>query len=179
MADAAARASLGVSVEQRSAADPGMWRVRAVLVWKILEYVGLGIFVVAAPRLMGPEGFGRFAVLLSLVNLMMMGSALGAQATFARFVPQFVALEQGNRTRALFTQLFLLRGLAALIMGSAFLAFFPRMLDGTSMLTAAFGAAALLVGALGTTAYQLCYGLNELGRWLTRDAFSSSQCWWR
>jgi len=172
MADAAPRAPLGVAVEQQPAARPGMWRVRAVLAWKILEYAGLAIFVVVVPRLMGPDGFGRFAVLLSLVSLMMMGSELGTQATFARFVPEFVAGEQGSRTRALFTQLFLLRGLAAVILGSAFLAVFPRVLDSTSMRTAAFGAAALFVGALGTTAYQLCYGLNQLGRWLTRDALN-------
>lgn len=147
-------------------------QTRAVFGWKIVEYTGQVLFVFATPRLMGPDHFGRFAALLSLTSLMIMASALGAQATFARFIPEYQAAGRATRIRALFTQLFLLRGAAALIFGVAFLAFFPKVLEGTSRLTTALGAATLLVGAMGTTTYQLCYGLNDLGRWLTRDALN-------
>jgi O-antigen/teichoic acid export membrane protein len=133
---------------------------------------GLTAFVFATPRLMGPDHFGRFAALVSLTSLLILASALGAQATFARFVPEYQATGRTERTRVLFTQLFVLRGLAASLLGTLFFLVFPKVLDGTSGLTAALGAATLVVGAVSTTAYQLCYGLNDLGRWLTRDALN-------
>lgn len=143
---------------------------RAVVAWKGIEYAGLVLFVVLLPRLMQPDLYGRLAALVSVIGLLTMASAMGAQATFGRFVPEFETAGERQRTRVLFTQIFLLRvALAVPLAGALFLAF-PHLRTGASLTTAAFGAGAFLCVAVGMVSFQLFYGLNRLGRSLAHDA---------
>jgi O-antigen/teichoic acid export membrane protein len=145
---------------------------RAVAAWKVAEYAGLALFTVALPRAMGPAQFGRFAALVSLVGLLAMAAALGAQATFGRFVPEYHARGEPRRIRALFTQLFALRLAVALFVAALLLLFHARLLPGSSRATGAVAAAAFVSVALGAVCYQLLYGLNQLGRSLVHDGLA-------
>jgi O-antigen/teichoic acid export membrane protein len=142
---------------------------RAVVAWKTIEYAGLFGFVVLMPRLMRPDLYGRFAALIAVIGLLTMAAAMGAQATFGRFVPEFETTGARLRTRVLFTQLFLLRfTLAAALAVGLFLAF-PHLRTDASSLTAALGAGAFFCVALAMVCFQLFYGLNQLGRSMAHD----------
>src|SRR6185436_4922554 len=56
----------------------------AIVFFKAAQVLGLGLFSVLAPRYLGPELFGRFAVILSLTGLWMTTSNLGARYVFGR-----------------------------------------------------------------------------------------------
>jgi len=72
---------------------------REVMIWKLVEYGGLILYTAVIPRQMGPELYGRFAALLSFISLLSMGSALGAQASFARFIPEYETRGEPERTK--------------------------------------------------------------------------------
>lgn len=135
---------------------------------KLVEYAGLGLFLLVVPRLMGPDRYGRFASLVSLIGLLTIASGLGAQATFGRFVPTY----RGNvdKARGLFMRVFWMRGLVAAVLSVALMLLVPRTLPGTSTLTCVAAAGALICGVASMTCYQLFYGLNAIGQWLLRDA---------
>jgi O-antigen/teichoic acid export membrane protein len=142
---------------------------RSVVFWKAIEYAGLVLFVVLLPRLMQPDLYGRFAALVSVIGLLTMAAAMGAQATFGRFVPEFESTGSSRRTRVLFTQIFMLRLAVALPLAVAFFLAFPHIRTGASTATALWGAGAFLCVALGMVCFQLFYGLNQLGRSLAHD----------
>lgn len=143
---------------------------RAILFWKGVDYAGLILFTVIMPRQMQPASYGRFAALLSLIGLLTMASTMGAQATFGRFVPEYEARGEHDRTRALFSLMFILRAIVAGALAVALLLFFPRVLPGATPAMATAGTAAFLSVALAMVCYQLMYGLNQLGRSLVHDS---------
>jgi O-antigen/teichoic acid export membrane protein len=143
---------------------------RAIAVWKALEYLGLAVFTVVLPRAMGPALFGRFAVVVSLVGVLSMASALGAQATLGRFVPEYRARGETSRIRALFTQLFALRVVVAAGLATTLLLFHAQLLPDSTLALGATAAGAFLCVALAMVTYHLLYGLNQLGRSLVHDS---------
>jgi len=62
---------------------------RLVMGWKIIEYLGLALFLIIIPREMGPERYGEFAVLGSLLGLFMIAGSLCGQAAFGRCIVDF------------------------------------------------------------------------------------------
>ena len=156
----------------RSAAPGSVGATRAVAFWKVAEYAGLISFTILAPRLMGPAGYGSFAALLSLVGLLTVASTLGGHATLGRFVPEFELRAERERTRLLFTRIFALRVLASTTLALLFLFLYPRIAPEASRSMVLYGAGAILCAALGSTCYQLFYGLNALGRWMTHDGLA-------
>ncbi len=157
-----------------TAPAPGLalGQARVVMIWKLVEYVGLISFIVIAPRSMGPELYGRFAVLLSVIGLLIMACSLGALPTFGRFAPEYTAKGEKPKIQAVFVQLFFVRALCAILLGAGFLFIIPQLLPGSSALTAIACTGAFLFGALATTCYQIFYGLNVLGRWLSQQALT-------
>lgn len=149
-------------------------QARAVIIWKLIGYVGLGLFIVIVPRAMGPDLYGRVAGLLSLISLLTLLTGLGAIPMFGRFIPQYEAQGEKSKTQALFVQLFCVRALVAGLLAMVFLFLFPLLVPEASPLTVVAGGAALLFGALALTCYQLFYGLNALGRWLSQEALTNS-----
>ena len=147
-------------------------QTRVIMVWKMIEYVGLVLFTVIVPRAMGPDLYGRFAVLLSCVALFTMASGLGGLAIFGRFIPEYRAQGEKLKTQILFTQLFIARVLVAGLLGMAFILIFPMILPEVSPTVLAAGAGVLFLSAIATTCYHLFYGLNALGRWLSRESLT-------
>jgi O-antigen/teichoic acid export membrane protein len=145
-------------------------QTRAVLALKGVEYAGLTLFTVLLPRLMGPERYGAFAAVLGAVGLLTMLAGIGAQATLGRFVPEFVAAGRLDRVRQLFTQVFLARVLTAAVLAGVLVLGLPYLLPEAGGTVAIAAGATVLVGAASLACFQLLYGLNQLARWLVRDA---------
>jgi stage V sporulation protein B len=145
-------------------------QTRAVLALKGVEYAGLALFTVLVPRLMGPERYGAFAAVLGAVGLLTMFAGIGAQATFGRFVPEFVGVGRLDRVRQLFSQVFLARVVTAAVLAGALVVGLPHLLSESDGTVALAAGATVLAGAASLACYQLFYGLNQLARWLVRDA---------
>ncbi len=143
---------------------------RVVMYWKALEYVGLAAFIVLVPRLMGPERYGRFAAVVSLLVLLITASGLGGMTAFGRFVPQYLAAGDWSKARALFVQLFWARAGVSILLAAGLFLFFPVLLPGISGGTQLAAASALVAGATASSCYQVFYGLNDLGKWSCQDA---------
>ncbi len=145
---------------------------RAALVAKGLEYVGLALFTVAVPRLMGPEDFGTFAAVLAGVGLFTMMTGLGANTTFGRFVPEFVENDDREAVGRLYTQLLAVRVAMVIPLGIGLALGLRMLLPDLPPESSILGSLAFMAGAVGMTAYQLLYGLNRLGRSLLRGSLS-------
>lgn len=145
---------------------------RSVLLWKSVEYAGLLTFIVAVPRLMGPDLYGRLALLLSILGVAAVAFGLGAGQVFARFIPEYEHRHERYKTQALFMQLLIVRVTLAVLIAGAFILAFPRLLPGLSPSTTWFGAGAILLSAVAITCFQVFLGLNDLGRWLVYQALS-------
>lgn len=145
-------------------------QTRVVLGWKGVEYAGLALFTVLVPRLMGPERYGAFAAVLGAVGLLTMFAGIGAQATFGRFVPEYLEAGRPDRVRQLFTELFLARLATAGALGLLLALGLPRLLPEASPAVAWAAGGTVLTGAASLACYQLFYGLNRLERWLVRDS---------
>ncbi len=81
-------------------------QTRIVMIWKAVEYFGLGLFILIVPRLMGPELYGYFAAILSFIGLLTLGTGLGALQAFGHYLPEYHAGGDPQKSRDLFSQFF-------------------------------------------------------------------------
>lgn len=119
---------------------------------------------------MGPERYGEFAVLLSLLAVLWMASALGGRPAFGRFIPELEMQGKSDELRILFTRFFLLRGLLAVMVTPLFFIALQRLVPGIGTEVLWLSAAVFMVGAVSRVAFQLLYGLNRLGLSLAQDS---------
>ena len=62
-----------------------------VLFLRILQYPILLLFVLIIPRMMGPQLYGQYAFMTSLLIILSMFTGLGTVEIFGRFIPEFVS----------------------------------------------------------------------------------------
>lgn len=156
---------LGVTRLKPAASTLG--QSRTILFLKTAEYAGLGLFILVVPRLMGLELYGRFAVLLSMVALFMLSIGLGTGPMLGRFVPEYERRNERSQTQRLFMGILLLRVALAGVFGTMFLVAFRVLLPETSTLALAAAGAVFLVAPIAFTCFQIFFGMNSLGKWLT------------
>jgi O-antigen/teichoic acid export membrane protein len=143
---------------------------RAVAFWKTIEYTGLILFLAVIPRSMGPEEYGNFAVILSLLGMFALTSALGGLAMFGRFVPKFSADDQPELIRGLFTQFFVFRLLLALPLMVLFPLLLTHLRPDIAAEVSLAAAIAYFFGTLSMSCFQLFFGQNRMGLWLFHDS---------
>ncbi len=142
---------------------------RLVMGLKIIEYIGLALFLVVIPREMGPERYGSFALLNTLLGLFLMAGALGGQAVFGRYIPEFRAQGDDELGRRLFTQFLLLRCIYAVLAAVVFYSLLQRLLPDIELTTRWAATVLAAMSAISLTSFQLQFGLNRLGYWMSRE----------
>jgi O-antigen/teichoic acid export membrane protein len=132
---------------------------------RVGHVLGALLSAVLVPRLMGPDIFGRYALLSSLAGGLTMMSGLGLRDVIGRYAPVLVAAGDWPGLRRLFSQLLAVRvmsGAAAtvvyLVLGLAWL----REFDGLVIVAAAL---TVPVGAVAAVLFALFLGLNRAARW--------------
>jgi O-antigen/teichoic acid export membrane protein len=143
----------------------------AIVLYKGVHVAGLVLFSVLAPRYLGAELFGRFAVILSLTTLWMTTSNLGARYVFGRFVPEYAASGTGERVSALFMQMVGSRLVVALLVVPLLVLFLGRALPEASVVTLAASGAGFVAMTLAAPMFSIFYGLNRLGTSMGRESF--------
>lgn len=117
------------------------------------------------PRLMGPEIFGRYALITSLAMWFVIFSSLSSAQLMSRFVPQFVVAGDRAGIEKFVGNLFAARltnGLLAAVIYLLFTALWFREFD-TLMLV--FVAISISAQTSGKLLFAFFLGLNQAARW--------------
>ncbi|MCP9484294.1 MAG: hypothetical protein MSC30_00370 [Gaiellaceae bacterium MAG52_C11] len=138
------------------------------VVGKALEGVTLVLLITLVPRLLGPAGYGSFAVALSIVTLGSAAAALGGPTWMSRFVPTVAAADRPALARALAFRSARWRlgvcTLAALVATALSLADPDRF----GVLTCLFVVLALVLDVAATLVYQVSLALGGVALWSLR-----------
>ena len=127
--------------------------------------LGVTLFAVLVPRLMGPALFGRYALLISVSLWFALLNAPGAVSMLTRSIPRFVAANDGDGLRRLATSLVVLRALTGSFAAVGYFLVSTLVLGEPDRVAAAFVAAGVLCCTVGTLSFALFLGLNQAARW--------------
>jgi O-antigen/teichoic acid export membrane protein len=156
--------------ESRRAVRNAGWVVgqRGVLV------VIAALFALLVPRMMGPEIFGRYALLTSVSMWFGLMSGLGAVSLLTRQVPQFVAAGDLAGLRKLVTNLLALRASTGILTATGYCLLVALALREHDWIAVACIGGAVFTRTVANLCFTLFLGLNEAARWgmgeLTRRA---------
>ncbi len=123
------------------------------------------LFAALVPRLMGPELYGRYALLSSLCTLFVVCSTLGFTEIIGRHVPELCAKPDPAHLRRLIGNLLTVRlagGAGAAAVYLAVTLFWLRELDPVAL---AACAAVVFARALSQLLFSFFLGLNQAARW--------------
>jgi len=127
--------------------------------------LGVTLFAVLVPRLMGPALFGRYALLISVSLWFALLNAPGAVSMLTRSIPRFVAANDGDGLRRLATSLVVLRALTGSFAAVGYFLASTLVLGEPDRVAAALVAAGVLCCTVGTLSFALFLGLNQAARW--------------
>lgn len=98
-------------------------QLRPVVLLKAAQFAGIALSGILIPRWMGPDLFGQFVVLFSLIMLWRTTCNIGGRYIFGRFVPQYASRGKPEEIRAVFMHVLSTRAAIAL-MGAPVLLWF-------------------------------------------------------
>ncbi len=166
------------SPETRTAADAAIRmcpaglavQLRMVAAARAAQLAGMAVFIVVAPRLMGPERFGELAVILSISGLWATASTLGGRYAFGRFMPGYVVRGAPTMARALFMHVLQFRLAVVVAAAPALFIFLRHLLPDASVMTLLASVAAFVLAAAASPMFNVLFGLNRLGASMTGQA---------
>jgi O-antigen/teichoic acid export membrane protein len=126
--------------------------------------IGLLVALVI-PRLMGPEVYGKYALITSISLLFVLSSRLGFREVIIRYVPQW--REDPTALRSFFSSLVTIRASIGLFAAILFFVIAWGWLRDFSVTTLALTAGTVVFRAISELMMTLFVGLNRAGRWGT------------
>ena len=123
------------------------------------------LFAALVPRLMGPDIYGRYALLGSLAGGLILIGGLGVRDVIGRYAPLLVAAGDWRGLRRLCGHLVAVRamsGAAAAVVYVTLGLFWLREFDGLVVLASAL---TVPVGAVASVLFAIFLGLNRAARW--------------
>jgi O-antigen/teichoic acid export membrane protein len=130
-----------------------------------LHVAAATLFALLVPRLMGPEVFGRYALLISVSMWFALLGGLGAVSLMARAVPQFMASGDLTGLRRLVTSLLALRASNGVLTAIAYLLVIALAIGERDLVAAGLVAGAVLARTIANLCFSLFLGLNQAARW--------------
>lgn len=130
-----------------------------------LHVVTATLFALLVPRLMGPDLFGRYALLTSVSMWFALLGGLGAVSLMARAVPQFMAAGDAIGLRKLVTSLLALRASNGVVTAIAYLLVIALAIGERDLVAAGFVAGAVFTRTIANLCFSLFLGLNQAARW--------------
>ncbi len=136
----------------------------------LAQYPFLVLFVMLIPRTMGPEIYGEYALVISIIAIMTSLTNLGVTEICGRFVREFEVRGESANIKRFSSNLLTLKIAIDLITSVVLLsvlhfAYCDRFPFTYFILVVAIP----LVSDLGTVPYALFFGLNKLGKFSLRD----------
>lgn len=141
-----------------------------VLFLRISQFPILLLFVLIIPRMMGPELYGKYAFMTSLLVILSMFTGLGTVEIFGRFIPEFVSKNKTRKIHKLFFSTLFLKIIVTTIVSTIFfLTFYFFTPEGYDITFFLIIAVALFIYEIDRTLYSFLFGLNEIGKFTSRD----------
>ena len=127
--------------------------------------IAAALFAVLVPRLMGPDDFGRYALMTSVSMWFALLSGLGASSLMTRVVPDLVARNERDALAKLVTNLIALRAVAGAASAAIYLLVTAGWFGDLDRIALGFMAGAVFSRTTGNPAYALFLGLNRAAQW--------------
>jgi O-antigen/teichoic acid export membrane protein len=142
----------------------------SVALLKGVQYPILLLFMLLVPRMMGPELYGQYALLISIIAIVTALTDLGITEIYGRFVPELRLQNKGAAIGQFSSYLLALKIVADLIIAAGLYLVLPP-LYGSHFPRYYFLVigAIVLVADMGSIPFALLFGLNQLGKYALRD----------
>ena len=139
--------------------------VGLLIVQRGFEVAGAFAFAALVPRLMGPDIYGRYALVTSLSIWFVLFSDLGITQVMVRYVPQFIFQEEKKNLQKFFSQLLTVSLVWGAVCAGLYLLLTSLWLRDLDRLLLAIIAATLIVRSWSQPFFALLLGLNQAARW--------------
>jgi O-antigen/teichoic acid export membrane protein len=128
------------------------------------------VFAAFVPRLLGPEDFGRFALLIATAEWFALVSGLGTAQLMGRFVPVMVRQDDRATARRLLGNVLAVRMLTGAAAGLVFAVLTRLWLRELPVALVAPFAAAVVLRSAANVPFAFLLGLNQAARWGAGEA---------
>jgi O-antigen/teichoic acid export membrane protein len=143
-----------------------------VVLLRVFQYPFLLLAVILIPRVMGPEIYGKYALLISINAMAGSLVYLGVGEIFGRFIPEFAVRGEWATIRRLSSNIFYFKCvidlLASVVLFSMLHYIYNDRFPNSYFILIVV---ILLVVDLGSIPYFLLFGLNKLAKYSLRDPF--------
>ena len=138
---------------------------------------GIGLLIaLVIPRLMGPETYGKYALITSISFLFVLLSRLGFREVISRYIPRFREDSSSDALRSFFSSLVAIRAVLGFLAAILFFVLARWWLGDFRAPVMVITAGTVLLRAISELMGALFLGLNRAGRWgatgLIRRGFS-------
>ena len=133
--------------------------------------LGSLLFAVLVPRLMGPNDYGRYALITSLSFWFMMLSDLGFPQIMGRYTPLFILQGEKEKLQKFFTNILTVSLVSGALVGCLYLVFTSLCLPDLDLFLFITMAATIVVRAAAHPFFTLFLGLNQAARWGMSEIF--------
>jgi stage V sporulation protein B len=133
--------------------------------------LGSLLFAVLVPRLMGPNDYGRYALITSLYLWFMILSDLGFPQIMGRYVPLFILQGEKEELQKFFSNLLTLSLVSGALSGCFYLLFTSLCLPDLDLFLFLMMATTIFVRAATHPFFTLFLGLNQAALWGMGEIF--------
>jgi len=133
--------------------------------------LGSLLFAVLVPRLMGPNDYGRYALIISLYFWFMILSDLGFPQIMGRYVPLFILQGEKEKLQKFFSNLLTLSLVSGALSGCFYLLFTSLCLPDLDLFLFLMMATTIFVRAATHPFFTLFLGLNQAALWGMGEIF--------
>ena len=123
------------------------------------------LFAVLVPRMMGPDNYGRYALVTSLYLWLVWGSDLSSSQVMGRYVPYFMLQGEKKKLQKFFSNLFAVSLVSGALCACLYLLFTALWLTDLDLILLVTMAVTLLFRATAHPFFTLFLGLNQAARW--------------
>lgn len=136
---------------------------------RILRYPLLLIYVIIIPRLLGPDSYGRLAIILSIIALISEFFSSSFPLILAKYLPQFFVENDSAKINRIFSGTLLIHLISNFIILTLLLGLYFINLIDVSFLFFILFYFALIAENFDQLLYAYLFGLNYVGKFNFRD----------
>jgi O-antigen/teichoic acid export membrane protein len=140
-----------------------------VLLQRVVQLVAGILFLGLVPSVMGPENYGRYALVSSLAIWFALFSGLGFTELMSRYVPEFLHRGEGERLREFLGALLGIRLVSGAIAAGLYLILTLAWLRDLDPVVLGIGAASVSVQAVANFFFAVLLARNQAARWAMAD----------
>lgn len=146
--------------------------ISKVVFIRILHYPLLLIFVLIVPRMMGPELYGKYAFMFSLLVILLQFTRFGIEEIFVRFIPEFKTKNEIIKINDLLLNTLIFRTIILILVSIIFsiLSFYFTP-QGYEKIFFIIIAISLPLRGIAEILYALLFGFNDLEKYASQDLF--------